>query len=106
MILRLALFSLCATACHAQTNTATLNGVVREPPGGVLAGVTGTAVSEGTGVRTATVTNDAELYSIPNLAVGEYKLTLEKPGFQKQARNGIALTTGQILEWNATLEPG
>jgi hypothetical protein len=57
-------------------------------------------------VRTPTRSNDSGYYTINFLPIGEYELVVSHPGFRGYTRKGIALTTGQTLELNVTLELG
>src|SRR5215813_400191 len=106
MILRLALFSTVIVSCLAQNNTATISGVITDAQGGLIGGSDVIAADDATGIRTVVKTNSSGFYSIPNLPIGGYTLTVEKEGFHRHMRGGIVLTTGQILELNAALELG
>ena len=106
MILRLALFSAAIAACLAQTNTATINGAITDTQNALIVGSDVIATNQATGVRSAVKTNSSGFYSIPNLAIGTYLLTVQKEGFRRYVRSGITLTTSQTLELNATLEVG
>ena len=106
MILRLALFSSAIGACLAQTNTATINGAITDTQNALIVGSDVIATNQATGVRSAVKTNSSGFYSIPNLAIGTYLLTVQKEGFRRYVRSGITLTTSQTLELNATLEVG
>ena len=104
--LRAALFMFLTYCCLAQTNTATINGAVTDAHGAAVAGAEVVAVHDATGVRTVTHSNEAGMYSISGLSIGRYSLSVEKAGFRRYAQGGLSLTTGQTLEWNATLELG
>ena len=56
---------------------ATISGVATDAQGAVISGANVTAVDAATGVRTAVKTNDSGFYSIPNLPVGSYTVTVE-----------------------------
>jgi len=86
---------------HAQD--ATVNGTVTDTTGGVLPGVTVTAVNQATGNTFVGVTDDRGAYRIA-LRVGMYRLTLELQGFAPVARQFEALV-GQALTVNAQLMP-
>src|SRR5262252_793076 len=91
----LAIFLFAANA-HAQD--ATVNGTVTDSTGGVLPGVTVTALHTATGNTFFAVTDDRGNYRIP-LRVGVYRLTLELQGFAGAARQFEALV-GQTLTMN------
>ena len=90
----------------AQSNLATINGTVNDPQGGVIPGAAVTARNVATGVSTKTVANGSGFYSILNLPVGTYTLTVEQSGFRQYVRSGIALSTGETLGLNVRMELG
>jgi hypothetical protein len=49
-------------------------------------------------IRTAVATDETGFYSIFNLPIGGYTLTVEKLGFRRYARAGLVLSTGGIHE--------
>ena len=65
---------LCASSAHAQFDSAQISGVVQDTTGGVLPGVDVTLVNVGTGIERRAVTNEAGLYTFPNVPVGEYRI--------------------------------
>ena len=66
---------------------AVLTGTVSDSTGGVLPGVTVTAVLEATGNRFEAVTDESGSYRIP-VRVGVYTVSAELQGFATQARTG------------------
>src|SRR6266566_4356802 len=66
----------------SQTITGDLSGQVTDSTGAVLPKVTVTAVSTGTNFARSATTNDAGNYRIPNLSIGEYKVTAIAQGFK------------------------
>lgn len=87
----------------AQAQDATVNGTVTDTTGGVLPGVTVTALHTSTGNTFFAVTDERGNYRIP-LRVGVYRLTLELQGFAASARQFEALV-GQTLTINVQLMP-
>jgi Carboxypeptidase regulatory-like domain len=82
-------------------------GVVRDPSGGVLPGVTVEASSPALIEQTRTVVSDAGgQYSIIDLRPGMYAVTFSLPGFSTVKREGIVLTTGFTANVNAELAVG
>src|SRR5262249_25529201 len=81
-IASLVLIGLCASPLRAQVQSTNLVGVVSDPQGAVLPGVTVTATSPALiGSRTA-VTEVNGTYRIPSLPEGTYALAFELSGFQ------------------------
>ena len=67
----------------AQSPQATISGIVTDPSGGVIPGVSVTAVSLSTGLRTAVITNDQGFFVLTQLPIGSYSLEAEMTGFNK-----------------------
>ena len=86
---------------HAQD--ATVNGTVSDATGGVLPGVTITAVHEATGNTFLGVTDERGAYRI-QVRVGRYKLTIELAGFATVAQE-FEVLVGQTLTMNAQMMP-
>jgi len=82
---------------------ATVSGTVEDSTGGVLPGVTVTAVSATTGNTFLGVTDERGTFRVP-IRVGRYKMTMELPGFATVAQEFEALV-GQTLTINAQMKP-
>lgn len=93
-----------ATAATAQSAIA---GVVKDPSGGVLPGVTVEAASPSLieGSRTA-VSDGVGAYKIENLRPGEYSVTFTLPGFRTVKREGITLPASFTATVNADMPVG
>ena len=78
---------------YAQVNRGSLTGTVRDSSGGVVPGATVTASRAATGFTRTTVSSGSGAYSIPELPVGMYSVTVTLKGFQtvKYERLEIAL---------------
>ena len=63
-------FLTCATTAHAQFDSANISGVVQDTTGAILPGVDVTLTNVGTKIARQTVTNEAGLYTFPNVPVG------------------------------------
>ena len=83
---------------------AVLNGTVTDSTGGVLPGVTVTAVLEATGNRFEAVTDQLGIYRIP-VRVGSYQITVELSGFTTVTRPGVQLLVGQTITANMQMAP-
>ena len=73
---------------------ATITGTVTDSTGGVLPGVTVTAVHEATGNTFVAVTDELGIFRMP-ARVGAYRLTAELAGFTTVTRSGVNLLIGQ-----------
>jgi hypothetical protein len=90
----------------AQTITGTIRGTVTDPNGAVVAAAEVTVTNIGTGVATRTVSNDAGLYNVSFLPIGDYQVTLSAPGFERQSIGPIHLQIDQISTGNVQLAIG
>src|SRR5438876_5686058 len=66
----------------AFSQNAQLGGIVTDPTGALVPGVTITATNTATGVNTTTLTNESGAYTFPSLQPGVYRVSAELPGFQ------------------------
>jgi hypothetical protein len=89
-------------AAHAQE--AVVTGTVSDSTGGVLPGVTVTALLEATGNTFVAVTDERGAYRLP-VRVGVYRITTELQGFTTIVRQGIQLLVGQTLVVNLEMAP-
>ena len=81
-----------APAAYAQGNpTGILTGTVSDPSGGVLPGVTVTAIAVGTGLTQQAVTGSTGECRIPALQIGSYEVMFELDGFKKLVRSGVTV---------------
>src|SRR5919106_161666 len=94
-----------ATNAMAQA-TAQINGTVVDSSGGVLPGVTVTAIQTDTGIRREVVTNENGSYVLTNLPIGPYRLEVTLAGFRTFAQTGIVLQVGSDPTIPVTLQLG
>ncbi len=85
------------------SSTGSISGEAKDSQGGVLPGVTITATSPAQIGALTTVTNEAGIYRFPSVPPGEYRLSLELPGFQSVVREGIRITLGFNAQVNVTM---
>ncbi len=88
----------------ALAQEATLTGTVTDATGGVLPGVTVTAVNTETGNRFETVTDGLGIYRIP-VRVGSYRVTAVLQGFSTVERTGVQILVGQLAAVNLRMSP-
>jgi hypothetical protein len=76
----------------AYSQNAQLGGIVTDPTGALLPGVTISVTNTETGVVTTTLTNESGAYTFPSLQPGSaYKASASLPGFQTMTVTDIAL---------------
>src|SRR5262245_20345314 len=97
---------LCAAPARAQFDTAQVSGAVQDSSGGVLPGVDVVLVAEGTGLERRAVTNEAGLYTFPNVPVGDYRLNATLSGFVPVSRTGVRVNAGLNIRLDLQLQIG
>lgn len=95
-----------AAPLRAQSGDGSLRGVVKDPQGLVLPGVTVTASAPSLIKPAVAVTDNTGYYRIINLPPGEYRLTAELPGFAKYEQAGIQLRAGANYTIDIQLQLG
>src|SRR5436189_71008 len=90
----------------AQTATGVIQGRVVDRSGGAVPEASVLIENQKTGVRGTTVTNGQGAFLQPYLIPGEYRLTVEKPGFEKNVTADIRLSVQQTIELELTLKVG
>ncbi len=88
-------FGLVFTASVASAQEASVAGTVTDSTGGVLPGVTVTAVHKASGNTFTAVTDEKGEYLLAALRVGDYVLKAELPGFTTVTQDGLQLLVGQ-----------
>jgi hypothetical protein len=101
-ILLLSVLLLLPAAAWAQE--ATITGTATDSTGGVLPGVTVTAVHEATGNTFVGVTDGTGSFRIP-ARIGAYRITAELAGFNTVTRTGVTLLVGQTATVNIQMAP-
>jgi hypothetical protein len=101
-----ALLVLCAALLPAQTITGSITGTVTDPSGAVVTGAKIVATNTGTNVTHTAVSNDAGVYNLVFLPIGQYKVEAEQAGFKKSVLGPFALEVNQIARVDVKLEVG
>src|SRR5262252_1633799 len=95
-----------AAALFAQVGNGTITGTVTDPVGAVIAGAPVEARNNETGVVFPAVTTNTGNYTIPNLPVGTYTVSVKVQGFKTYTHANLAVGTAQIVRDDAKLEVG
>src|SRR2546425_10926420 len=93
-------------ALDAQRGAATVQGTVRDTTGAVIPGATILATNTETNLRRNATSNEAGVFSIPDLPPGKYRAQVSLSGFQTRVLENIELVVGQEFVLNATLQVG
>ncbi|MEK6396832.1 MAG: carboxypeptidase regulatory-like domain-containing protein, partial [Terriglobus sp.] len=92
-----------STVAHAQTITGSVNGTVTDSSGAVIPNAKITVTNVQTNVSSTTVSSSAGVYSIRFLQVGQYKVTVDAPGFASRTLGPFTLESGQDAKFDAKM---
>lgn len=95
-----------ASIGFGQQDRATIVGTVTDPSGAAVPSVKVTAIQTATNLKVETVTSESGSYRVPNLPIGEYKVTFELQGFKMVSRENLRLSVQDVLRVDARLEIG
>ena len=102
----LAVLFLAAPATYAQSNLASVTGVVTDSGSAVIPGARVALRNTDTGLSWEMETNETGAYTFVSIPPGPYELTAESEGFQKFVKTAIVLETGQQYRSDMQLELG
>ena len=102
----LAISALAAGLSAQVFSTGTFLGSVKDPSGAAVPGASVRISRAGTQLQRETATDGEGNYQLLDIPIGDYRLEFEKEGFRKVLRTGIALSAGQSLRVDVTLELG
>ncbi len=97
---------LTCTKSPAQTTTGNITGTVTDPTGAIITGATATARNTGTGIETQATTNDAGVYTIRFLPIGQYEVTVTANGFVTAQYPPFQLEINQTVKLDGKLQVG
>jgi Carboxypeptidase regulatory-like domain len=107
MQLRIAgVFLLCAVAAFAQGDRGTITGTVSDPTGAVVPNASIQVTNTDTSAVYKVGTTNTGNYTLANLPVGNYELTVDAPGFKKFLRPGLVVQVAETERVDAILQVG
>ena len=107
ILLTLLIFSTFQLATFAQSGTVgSLTGVVKDPNGANLPGVSVAVRNLGTGATRTTVSGEDGHWTLPALPIGSYELTYETTGFKKLVRDRVEVEASVPRTLEDKLEVG
>ncbi|MGA8152299.1 MAG: TonB-dependent receptor [Terriglobales bacterium] len=86
---------LAATTMVAQTFRGTILGTVTDPSGAVVSAATVKIKNVNTGLERTTQSSTDGSYSIPELPIGTYTVTVSQSGFQTSVTSGVSVDVGE-----------
>ncbi|MFN6963141.1 MAG: carboxypeptidase regulatory-like domain-containing protein [Pyrinomonadaceae bacterium] len=108
ILLALAITALFTVAAAAQEVTGSIVGTVRDASGAAVPGATVTVSipsQNDTVIRTVTTSDDGN-FSIPNLPINTYSVTVEATNFKKKITTDVKIDVGQRRPVDIVLEAG
>lgn len=91
---------------HAQTFRGTILGTIVDSSGGAIPGAQVVIKNQGTGQTRTTTTGDAGTYTVPELPIGMYAVTVSKEGFESVTVGGVEVAVASEQRVDVTLQPG
>jgi hypothetical protein len=88
------------------TQTGSISGNVTDSTGAIVGGAEVTVRNLETNLLRTTLTRSSGHYSVTELPVGTYEITVKEANFKTFRATGIALTVAQTLTLNAALQVG
>ena len=102
-IVRTAIVFLFAAALGAQTFRGSITGVVTDSSGAAIAGAAVSLNSPSTGLTRAAVTNSQGQYLFPDLAVGQYTITVSQAGFESRKIDRVEVAVSKTTNLDLQL---
>ena len=93
-------------SAFAQTDRGTITGAVSDPAGAVVANAVVEAKNADTGTVFQAGTSATGNYTLAQMPVGTYELSVTVPGFKKSVRPGIIVSVAVTVRVDFTLEVG
>ena len=103
VVLSLVAFAASATA---QIQNGQFTGVVTDPSGAAIANAKVTITNMATNLTVSATTNQAGLYTVKELPIGLYKITVEAAGFKTSSHANVTLNAGTSEHVDFKMELG
>ena len=97
---------LASMPCFAQAGRAEISGDIRDPSGLAVPQAKIEAEDQATRARYSSVSDERGGYHILGLPAGRYALAVDRLGFRRYRRQGIALRMGDLVSLDVILEVG
>jgi len=85
-----------ALGAVAQVQNGQFTGAVTDPSGAAIPNAKVTATNNGTNLSVSTTTNQSGVYTIKELPIGNYKVSVEASGFKTSTNAGLTMNAGTI----------
>ncbi|MFZ0959844.1 MAG: TonB-dependent receptor [Terriglobia bacterium] len=101
-----AVFVLTSVQLHAQADTGSIQGTIKDQSGAVIPGAKVTLTNEGTNLAVTMNSRGDGTYTFSPVKIGNYAVSAEAQGFAKAVQAHITLELQQALVVDLTLKPG
>ncbi len=105
-LLATVLFTLAPFGLGAQSTTQSIQGLVTDPSGAVIAGAKVTITNSATGVSSTVLTNSTGNYTFALVPVGNYDIKFEMQGFKTETVKGVRVETAAQVRQDSVLQVG
>ncbi|MCW5970684.1 MAG: TonB-dependent receptor [Blastocatellales bacterium] len=95
-----------ASAAHAQFDSATVLGTIRDANGAALPGATVTIRSIATGISTSVQSDGNGDFLFSNVRIGSYRISVELAGFSTAVADNVVVTVNARQRVDLTMQPG
>jgi len=85
-------------------STGTITGTVVDATGSVIPNAAVTVRNQGTGEQRVTATDNAGIYLVPSLPVGQYRIEVKSSGMQPTAATDLELSVGSTVRQDFTVK--
>lgn len=90
----------------AQRTSGQLTGTVSDPNGAAVVGATVAATQTGTNLQREAITNDDGLYTITDLPIGQYRISVKGTGFKESVSTNVTVNVASVTRQDFRLEVG
>lgn len=95
-----------AVCSFAQTDTATITGVITDSSGSAVPDASVEAVNQANGLSFKVQSNDSGTYVLTALPIGSYDVSITRQGFQSVRRANVILSAGTRAKLDVSLKLG
>src|SRR6266702_4216942 len=106
LLIILLIWIVVAGTLSAQDDRGNITGTVTDQGGAVIPNAVVTATHLGTNIKHKTTTNESGEFSLPSLAVGDYRVDVETTGFKTAIHQRSTVAAGSTVRLNTKLELG
>lgn len=105
-LISVSMFLVLAAIGWTQVQNGQIQGTVQDQSGAAVPNASVTATNQGTGIASRGTTSQSGFFSIPQLAVGQYSVKVEAPGFKTEETKNQTVNAGVIATLNFKLALG